>query len=191
MTLYLQIYIGIGLVISLGLYLFQYERPSQFAKDIDKAIHGERPERPWHYRLREKLVIPGAILLITVCWPIAIYMAIKDLIDKKMNRDKEEIEYPFIARPQYLLEECSRSQIEAENIYSDPLNGVSSLPFGHMNKAWVEFVNQLSSEGKLHRFKTPKDTPFGEYGELLEQAVEGYAITCNGQIVCEFINESY
>ena len=93
MTLYLQIYVGIGLAISLGLYLFQYERPSQFAKDIDKAIHGERPERPWHYRLREKLVIPGAILLITVCWPIAIYMAIKDLIDKKMNRDKEEIEY--------------------------------------------------------------------------------------------------
>jgi hypothetical protein len=188
MTLYLQIYIGTGLVMSLGLYLFQYEHPSQFAKDIDKAIHGERS---WHYRLREKLVIPGALLLITVCWPIAIYMAVKDLIVKKMNSDEKENEYPYIARPQYLLEECNIGQIEAENIYSDPFNGVSSLPFGHMNKAWVEFINQLSQEGKLHRFKTPKNTPFGEYGELLEEAVEGYAITRNGQIVCEFIHESY
>jgi len=186
--LYLQIYMAMGLVMSLGLYLFQYERPSQFVKDIDRAIYGERP---WHYRLREKLVIPGAILLITVCWPIAIYMVVMDLIDKKMKTENEDIEYPFIARPQFLLEECSICQIEAENIYSDPLNGVSSLPFGHMNKAWVDFVNQLSLEGKLHRFKTPKDTPFGKYGELLQEAVEGYAITRNGQIVSEFINESY
>ena len=188
MTMYLQIYIGIGLVMSLGLYLFQYERPSQFTKDIDKALHGERS---WHYRLREKLVIPGAILLITVCWPIAIYMGVKDLIDKKGKIENEDIEYPFIARLQFLLDECSVGEIEAENIYSDPLNGVSSLPFGHMNKAWVEFVSQLTLESKLHRFKTPKDTPFGKYGDLLKEAVEGYAITLNGQIVIEFIDESY
>jgi hypothetical protein len=185
---YLKLYGAIGLVIGFGLYFFQHQRPSQFAKDIQKIF---QEERPWHYKLRERLVIPGAILLIAVCWPIAIYMTIEDLIKKKMKHLENEVEYPFIARKEFLLEECNIEQIEAQHIYVDPQGATPKLPFGHLNRAWVDFLSTKESSDKLRKFTSPKDTPYGEYGDLLEKDVQGYALVRNGEIISEFISECY
>jgi len=188
MNEYVAGYLFIGLSIGFYLFLFHYERPSPFAEDIYKALHGEKP---WHYRIREKLVIPGAITLITLCWPIALYLIFIDFLKKKMKDIEKEPPYSFICRIEHILEECSIDAVEAQNIYVDPQNSVPKIPFGHLNKAWNDFIKNKSPQDKLYKFRTPKNILYGEYSEILDEDVKGYVLVRNEKIIAELITESY
>ena len=188
MIFYLQIYCVLGMILGVGVYFCQYEKSTQFSLRINKSIYGDKK---WHYKVREKLAIPGVILLITLCWPIAIYMVITELIKKKMNNQSEKSQYSFIARKEDLLEECDILNIEIQNIYLDPLGAVPKTPFGHLNKAWTQFISHKTLGDKLKIFRSPKSILYGDYGDLLDTDITGYVIVRDGEIVSEFIYESY
>lgn len=187
MNFYLMSYIGIGICIGIAMFIYQYRSSSDFERSIEEAIHGRRS---WHYRLRERLVIPCTIILIAICWPLALVFLIKELMPEKHRDNKTIVEYPFIARNQFLFDEKSIESIEAENIYSDPLDAVPKIPFGHLNSGWELFKSKMLDGDKVHVFKTPKNTTYGKYGSSLEDDVHGYALVRNEEIVAEFIYES-
>ena len=94
MISFLFFYFTLGVMLAAYLYLFEYEKPAPFVNEIYKALDGERS---WHFKLREKLVIPGAILLITISWPVAIYMLIENCYKNRKNSEKK-YEPQFTAR---------------------------------------------------------------------------------------------
>jgi hypothetical protein len=187
MNFYLIIYVGIGICIGIAMFIYQYRSSSDFERSIAEAIHGRRS---WHYRLRERLVIPCTIILIAFCWPLALVLLIKELIPESRKDVGAITEYPFIARNQFLFEEKSLESIEAENIYSDPLDAVPNSPFGHLNSGWELFKSKMTDGDKVRVFKTPKNTTYGKYGSSLDNDVHGYALVRDEEIIAEFIYES-
>jgi hypothetical protein len=188
MNTYLMIYMAIGLVLAIAMFIYQYQSSSNFSRELTEVLYGKKP---WHYRLREKLVIPCTIVLIAICWPLALVLLVKDVIPERKSKKEIEIEYPFIARPENLIGEKSVIDIEKENVYVDPLQRVPNIPFGHLNSGWMAFKSQITSEDSLQLFKTPKGSSYGRYGELLTGDVSGYALVRSGEIIAEFISEDY
>ena len=184
--IYIEIYLAIGFLVVCGglIYIFQSDLKDNLTELFKEILNGEIP---WYYRLRGALISPViiliAILAITICWPLVIYVLIKE--------SSEKARYLFIARKKFLLNKHSIEEIEAANIYTDPLGYVPSCPFGHLNKGWVQFLEKRKLTDKIFSFKTPKGTPYGKYGQPLEQDAKGYALLRRGKIIAEFIYESY
>ncbi len=187
MNHHLLVYISIGICIGIAMFIYQYRSSSDFEGSISEAIHGRRS---WHYRLRESLVIPCTILLIAACWPLALVFLIKDLIPARRKDAGAIVEYPFIARNQFLFEEKGLESIELENIYSDPLDRSPKIPFGHLNSGWELFKSKMLDGDKVRFFKTPKNTTYGKYGSSLPEDVHGYALVRGEEIIAEFVYES-
>ena len=179
-------YLAIGLILSGSMYLIYYEPKSQFAKDVDVALNGPRS---WHYKLREALVIPCTLLLITGVWPIALWMLIVDRLRKQNIKPKKTPEELFAVKPHFLRKKVTVAQAEAQEIYLDPLRVTPALPFGHLSDAWNAFKISIEANDELWTFTVPKGEPIGEYEMPSDAEMSGYALVRNGKIVGEFVCE--
>jgi hypothetical protein len=74
-----------------------------------------------------------------------------------------------------LLSQKSIEQIELAEIVLDPLSAVPSIPFGHLNKSWVDLTSQLLPGDVLWSFKTTWD---GNWGR--KEIRSGYTIVREG-----------
>ena len=179
-------YLGLGAITSLSMYFIYYEPKSQFSSAIDEVLNGKKS---WHYKLRESLVIPGTILLITVVWPLALWMVIKDRLDKKKHKPKKSPEELFAVKTNFLIEKLSIGQVEAREIYQDPLQATPQLPFVHLNSAWEKFKLTITEGDELWSFLVPKGEPVGEYEMPSDFEMVGYALVRDGRILGEFVCE--
>jgi hypothetical protein len=180
-------YLGLGAITSLSMYFIYYEPKSQFSSAIDEVLNGKKS---WHYKLRESLVIPGTILLITVVWPLALWMVIKDRLDKKNRKLKKSPEELFAVKTNFLIEKLSIGQVEAREIYLDPLHATPQIPFGYLNSSWEKFKLTITDEDELWSFLVPKGEPVGEYEMPIDFEMVGYALVRDGRIVGEFVCEA-
>jgi hypothetical protein len=169
------------------MYFIYYEPKSQFSSAIDEVLNGKKS---WHYKLRESLVIPGTILLITVVWPLALWMVIKDRLDKKKRKPKKSPEELLAVKTNFLIEKLSIGQVEAREIYLDPLHATPQIPFGYLNGAWEKFKLTITDEDELWSFLVPKGEPVGEYEMPSDFEMVGYALVRDGRIVGEFVCEA-
>lgn len=179
-------YIGVGLILSLSMYVIYYEPKSQFAKDVEVALNGPRS---WHYKLREAMVIPCTLLLIATVWPIALWMVIADRLKKLNAKPKKTPEELFAVKPHYLLKKVTVAQAEAQEMYLDPLGFTPALPFGYLNDSWNAFKTSIEDGDELWTFLVPKGEPLGEYEVPSDSEMVGYAILRNEKIAGEFISE--
>lgn len=80
-------------------------------------------------------------LLIMLFWPLVVGMLVYEGL---FNRPKPaQIYRTWIATPESLIETLTISSIEQQQIYSDPLNAVPPIPFGHLHDAWQRFCQTL------------------------------------------------
>ena len=179
-------YLGLGAITSLSMYFIYYEPKSQFSSAIDEVLNGKKS---WHYKLRESLVIPGTILLITVVWPLALWMVIKDRLDKKKRKPKKSPEELFAVKTNFLIEKLSIGQVEAREIYQDPLHATPQIPFGHLNSAWEKFKLTIKDGDELWSFLVPKGELVGEHEMPSDFEMVGYALVRDGRILGEFVCE--
>ncbi len=177
-------YLAIGAIISGAMYLIYYEPKSQFAKDVDEALNGSRS---WHYKLREVLVIPCTLLLITAVWPLALWMIIVEWQKKRNIKPKKTTAELFAVKPHFLLEKVTIAQAEAQEIYLDPLGVTPVIPFGYLYDAWSAFKTSFKDGDELWTFIVPKGEPIGEYEILSDAEMRGYALVRNRKIVGEFV----
>lgn len=123
-------------------------------------------------------------ILILLLWPLVVgTLAYEGLF----NRPKPAPVYrTWIATSESLIEKLTISSIEQQQIYSDPFNAVSPLPFGHLHDAWQRFCQTLQKDDQLWSFKI--DTREDEGLDYFSRGdiVEGYAVVRNGEICGEF-----
>ena len=151
--IYLYAYAVIGLLILLGFYGVHklHALKIGYCGDLLNALNPRR--QSFYYRLFNDYVIPSLAGILMFCvWPIAIYLLILQLLcKKKVKPIKNEF---FKVRKSDLLENCNILQIEYLEMVIDPLNISPQVPFGYLNKVWLEFLSKLDSKDEIWSFKS-------------------------------------
>ena len=165
---WLGIYLLIGLTLTGTLYAW-----SKLKKNLEQV----GSPMSW----QEQAVGHLALLLI---WPLALGMF---LHERLFDRPKPTPIYrTWTATPESLIEKLAVNSIEQQQIYSDPLNAVPPVPFGHLHDAWQRFCQTLQEGDQLWSFKI--DTREDDGLDYLNRRgiVEGYAVLRSGEISGEF-----
>jgi len=172
-----------------GLHLYkQYrERPSDFAQELLKVIGKEKTLVD---KVLNVLVYAIAVICILLGWPLffmwAFYQSKKDAaFEIEQNKPN------FNCAPEHLISKIDPHDAEIANYVIDPLGTVPPLPFGHLNKAWGNFLaNLLDEEDELWSFHIPKGGKCGKYRFAASSDIQGFAKVRHGEILGEFITES-
>ena len=172
---YLYSYLVLGAVTLIIVYVAHKWNSRSESKGLKDILDAMSPERKkLSYRIINNFLVPVlAAVLVLFVWPIAIYIKIKDMRDKGSGVSYEEKVFKVLKAD--LLVRNSIEQIESSEIVLDPLAAVPQLPFGHLNKCWVELTAQLLPGDELWSFKTTWD---GNWGR--KEILSGYAIVREG-----------
>lgn len=132
------------------------------------------PDRPvWKRRIEyalEKIVAPAlAILLVVAAWPLAIWWKAREIWFSQGTEPTMEKE--FAVEREHLLERQDLDALEAREVVTDPLGAVPGLPFGHLNRAWLNFKAGREPGDSIWTFSARWKLKWG--GEAIR---EGYAI---------------
>jgi hypothetical protein len=169
------------------LYQDYKARPSQFAKDILRAIGQEKSLRE---RLLNILVYVIAITAMAFVWPGFLVWGVLKARKDKAREFEEDVE-DFECAPEYLVAKVDPVDAEITSYVIDPLNKVPPLPFGHLNAAWGNFLSEmLDPAEELWSFYIPKGSACGLHSFSCSGEMRGYAKVRNGKILGEFITES-
>lgn len=153
---YFYYYLTVGVVVMLFIFVshrLTLKPGSEFKDDLMGALYPET-KRFWHQFLVNVLGPLMAAVLITVVWPIALYMKAKELISDKspeaLERDAKEKE--FAVKSEDILQQMTVVEIEKlEKVY-DPMGAAPNIAFGHLNSAWVSFINELQPQDVIWSF---------------------------------------
>lgn len=114
------------------------------------------PEDGWffNYVLLPVLVV----VLLPALWPLVIYWKVHELFfeKKEISLDKE-----FSVTRVDLLQRMDINEIEEQEYVVDPLGAVPTLPFGHLNAAWLKFIDNLDTQDELWTFSKQWSTGWG------------------------------
>ena len=180
------VYLSIGACIAIGGFIYQYSPKSKFGRELEKILY---PKRSFKDEVKEALVIPAALVGITLGWPIFIYMVFEGAWYKRVNTDPLSEEKKFATQDMYLKSKVSIEEAESRALYQDPENATPAIPFGHLHKGWVTFIEQIQMEDELWSFLIPKGSLVGRYGSETQADMHGYSIVRNGKTIDEFIYE--
>ena len=180
---YLITYLCVGLVTVLTLYIssrISTEQESTITRDLKDILHPER--KTWRYRLLNNVVAPAlATILVTVAWPFAIYMTIKQMLSSQKTASTPEKKAFSVVKTD-LLEMLSTEQIERREYVIDPMGAVPPLPFGHLNGAWTTFKSGLEPDHSISSFSAQWTTDWGR-----KEIREGYAAVRGDDVGPHFI----
>ena len=185
---WIAIYTSPGLIYSLyHLYQDYRTKPSQFAKDILRAIGQEKSLKD---RLLNILVYTIAIGAMAFIWPgFLVWNLVKSHRDKVSESEEQGFEFDCL--PEHLVAKIDPIDAELTSYVIDPLNKVPPLPFGHLHTAWGNFLSEmLDPTEELWSFYIPKGSACGLHRFSCSGEMRGFARVTNGKILGEFITES-
>lgn len=161
-------------------------RPSQFATDLLRALGKEKSIVD---RVLNVLVYAIAINCVMFGWPLfgiwAIFESRKEAA-LEIERNKPD----FDCAPEYLVIQVNPVDAEIASYVIDPLRTVPPLPFGHLNKAWGDFLADMTDDAdEMWSFYIPQGSKCGKYRRTASSDIRGYAKVRNGEILGEFITE--
>lgn len=124
-------------------------------------------------------IIKDALIcfLCILLWPIIIMMISYSLYEdwkySKTNNQYKQFELQLTD----LVEKITICEVELREFVCDPLNAAPSIPFGHLNSAWLKFCEDLESQDELWTFDLLWSSPWGK-----NERFAGYASVRNGKI---------
>ena len=162
-------------------------RPSEFARGMLAAL-GKKKSVVDH--LLNILVYVIAIICIALGWPLfgiwAIFQSRKEAA-REIERNKPD----FDCLPEHLVSKVDPHEAETASYVIDPFCAVPSLPFGHLNQGWTNFLAEmLDPADEMWSFYIPKGSKCGKHRFPASSDIRGYAKVRNGEILREFISES-
>ena len=185
---YLLLYMTPG--IFMGAYLLVkaiQDRPSEFAKGLMKVMGKEITLVD---QLKECGVYCFALLCVLIGWPGFLIWFIKDKKDE-VARQEWQAKPDFECAPEYLIARVDPVDAEIASYVIDPLGTVPLLPFGHLNKGWVNFLAEmLEPDDEMWSFFIPKGSECGKHRFAASSDIRGYAKVRDNKILGEFIFES-
>ena len=185
---YALLYIAPGaLMVSYLLIKTFLEKPSDFARGVMKVMG---KEESWIDKIKEIIVFSLAIACVLIGWPAFLVWLIKDKLDRA-GRQKRYDEPDFNCSPEYLVAKVHQIDAEIASYVIDPLGAVPPLPFGHLNRGWINFLSGLTDDrDEIWSFYIPKGNKHGKYRFVATGDIRGYAKVRNGKVLGEFITES-
>ena len=163
------------------------DRPSQFARDMLAAIGRKRTLRDV---LEDMLVYTIASAFVSVAWPaFAVWAFFKKREDAALEVANSKPDFQCTSK--YLISKVDPCDAEVVSYVIDPLGYVPSLPFGHLNHAWGNFLSEMMDPAdELWSFHIPKGSKCGRHGFAASSDIRGFAHVRSGEILGEFITES-
>ena len=153
---YLLAYLGIGLTVFVAALIshwigeHRYYRQSEFQMVVRSILFPE--SHTTRQRVLLTWLVPAiAGTALVVAWPLALAMLVQHILAERA----EEAEYLAARRVQreQLKERMSRDEVEAQEIVTDPLNAVPSLPFGHLHRRWAGICAELRNRDQIWSFE--------------------------------------
>ena len=187
-------WVWLGIYVLPGIFYVSYhllkdyrDRPSEFARDLLAAMGRTRGIKDV---LGDILVYTIAAILILSTWPaVAVWSFFK--VRQDAAREIENSKPDFNCSSQYLISVVDPRDAELVSYVIDPLGCVPSLPFGHLNKAWGNFLSEMiDPSDELWSFYIPKGSKCGRHGFAARADIRGFAHVRSGKIFGEFITES-
>ena len=178
---YFYYYLTVGVVVMLVIFVSHRltRKPGAGLKDdLMDALYPER-KRFWYQFLVNRLIPLMAAILMTVVWPIALYMKAQELISDKSPEalEKDTKEKEFAVKSEDLLRQMSVAEIEQfEKVY-DPMGAVPNVAFGHLNLAWLKFLNSIQSQDAIWSFSATWTCSWG-----VKDLRTGYVIMRDGYV---------
>ena len=181
---WLYVYLTVGALIAL-IYL-SIELKKRYFGFASKMMSAIRPESTKDKILTPVVLILAAILFALFYPLIALWFYLQK---RKVDIDsRTEIPLPqFRCSPQFLIAKQTVQEAVKENSYVDP--DIPPIPFGHLNKAWLRFISELSPNEELWSFLIPNGQSEYFKGQDIVGQISGYARIKDGKIVGEFLVE--
>jgi hypothetical protein len=130
-----------------------------------------------------------ASIIILVAWPVFVawlsYGKYKDYRDMLERRKPK-----FFCTHEYLIRKVSVFEAEKDSIVIDPLGMAPSLPFGHLNTAWREFLLNIEKNDEIWLYEIPKGSTTGKDYHRTTSVMRGYAHVRRKRIIGEFVRQS-
>ena len=181
--IYLYWYLGVGavvLAVVYGAHHLTKEKESDSLRELLEAVNPDR--KKLSYRILNNIVAPVlAAILVVAVWPVAIYMKVKEMLQKKESNGFPE-EREFAVEREHLLERMTVQEIEMREIVTDPLQAAPELPFGHLHAAWKDFLKGHAEGGELWSFSALWQTTWGR-----KELRSGYVLVENGSPGAHFL----
>ena len=181
--IYVYWYLGIGvavLAVVYGAHRLTKEKESESLRDLLEAVNPDR--KKLSYRILNNIVAPVlAAILVVAVWPVAVYMKVKEMLQKKESYVSPE-EREFAVEREHLLERLTVQEVEKREVVTDPLKAAPELPFGHLHAAWKEFLKGHAEGGELWSFSARWQTTWGR-----KELRSGYVLVENGSPRTHFL----
>ncbi len=181
--IYFYWYLGIGVVVLTVVYGAHHltkEKESDSLRELLEAVNPDR--KKLSYRILNNIVAPVlAAMLVIAVWPVAVFMKVKEMFQKKESYVSPE-EREFAVEREHLLERLAVQEIERREVVADPLKAVPELPFGHLNAAWQEFLQGKPDDAELWSFSARWQTTWGR-----KELRSGYVVVKDGAPGAHFL----
>ncbi len=181
--IYFYWYIGIGVVVLAVVYGAHHLKKEKESDSLRELLETVNPDRKkLSYRILNNIVAPVlAAMLVIAVWPVAGFMKVKEMFQKKESYVSPE-EREFAVEREHLQERLTVQEIERREVVADPLKAAPELPFGHLNTAWQEFLKGRAEGSELWLFSARWHTTWGR-----KELRSGYVVVQHGAPGAHFL----
>ncbi len=166
--MWLQIYVGIGLLSGVGMWAYaqlQNRNPDLLAAHVREQQIPDQRQRGVR-KFWEPMLGISAMGLV---WPLGLFIVVKDRWDKWREPARKKAA-AFRVRRGDLLKLHTIEQVARDARVHDPLGAVPDVPFGHLNALWTQFLRERPQDGELWSFACRWKNTWGEFEDR-----KGYA----------------
>jgi hypothetical protein len=96
----------------------------------------------------------------------------------------------FFCTNEFLIRKISPLEAEKDSLVIDPFGMAPSIPFGHLNGAWCEFLAKIEASDEVWLYEIPKDSITGKDYHRATSLMRGYAHVRRKKIIGEFVRQS-
>jgi hypothetical protein len=168
------------------------EDKTNWVKDVLESLEDSKPKS---VTFVQALKVALFVLLVLMIWPIAIAVAIKEVIFPTKNEFRLKPEDYFTCKKSHLIKKVNPQEVERMAVVIDPKGRAPQIPFGHLHPGWIKLLGQLERGDTLWAFKKPGQKPpkaddkGSTQWSVPRGAVTGYAVVRNGKVKAEFLTE--
>ena len=164
----------------------EYRDRSDFIKSVQEMM-GTKATLKDQIKTYAMYFFAGLIVL--VAWPA--FVAWVSYEKYKEYRDMLERRKPkFFCTNDYLIRKISAIEAEQDSLVIDPLGMAPSIPFGHLNAAWCEFLAKIEASDEMWLYEIPKGSMTGRDHNRATSLMKGYAHVRRKKIIGEFVRQS-